>query len=269
MSASPELTQTTDHVQLHELIANDLRKQISTGGLPPGTPLPSEADLCKKFGASRGPVRQAVGALKAEGLVSSGRGRRSIVLESTPAQPFDVLYSFTQWCLDSGFEPGQQTDWMVRSRAETVTAAALDITEGDPVVSLLRLRTLDRRPAMVERLLYPIWVGQHILSFDPDSGSIYQRLSDQGVEIHHATRVIDAVAADEDDARLLQVNIGTPLLRMRRRAFTRDGRPVEDSDDRYLPDMTNFVLTTVRGSTPPFTIVAGDDDPASAPRQWR
>lgn len=255
--------------QLHESIANFLRKEISSGRLETGSPLPSESELCQQFGASRGPVRQAMSTLRAEGLISSGRGRRSVVLGTVPSQPFDILYSFTQWCVDSGITPGQRTEYVTRSPADELTAAALDIAPGAATVSVLRLRSMDGAPAMVERLLYPIEFGRHVLDFDPDSGSIYQRLRDKGVDIDHATRVIDAVAADATDARLLGVAEGSPLLRIQRRAFTRAGVPIEFSADHYLPAKASFVLTTVNGAPAPFTMVAGEDEMTTARSPWR
>ncbi|GGG74943.1 GntR family transcriptional regulator [Corynebacterium pelargi] len=250
--------------QQHELIANFLRKEITSGALHPGDPLPSEAELCEQFSSSRGPVRQAMSTLRNEGLISSGRGRRSVVLENIRSQPFDSVISFTQWCLESGVQPGQKTQWMIRKPADKPMADALEIAEGEPIVSLLRLRTMDGTPAMLERLTYPLWVGQHVLNFDPDSGSIYQRIIDCGVDIHHASRAIDAIAAPQEDAELLGVEPGAPLLRMYRRAFTREGVPIEASDDRYLPSRARFSLVSVRGNRSPLSLVTNQGDAASA-----
>ena len=97
---------------------------------------------------------------------------------------------------------------------------------------------------MVERLNYPLDVGKHILSFDTDSGSIYRHLLDSGVDIAYATRTIDAVPANEEAAALLKIQVGAPLLRVRRRAFTLDGVPIEVSGGRYLASKTNFSVTT-------------------------
>lgn len=246
-------------LQQHEIIANYLRDEIASGRRSPGDPLPSESELCAQFSSSRGPVRQAMSTLRNEGLISSGRGRRSVVLESIRTQPFDSVISFTQWCNESGVTPGQKTQWMVRKPADKPVADALEIAEGEPIVSLLRLRTMNGVPAMLERLTYPLWVGQHVLNFDPDSGSIYQRIIDCGVDIHHATRAIDAIAAPAEDASLLGVKEGSPLLRMYRRAFTRDGVPIEASDDRYLPSRARFSLTSVRGNPSPLSLVSDLD----------
>lgn len=235
-------------LQQYEEIAAFLRTAIRDGEYAPGDSIPSEAELCRRFDSARGTVRQAIALLRNEGLISSGQGRRSRVLGTVPSQSFDVVISFTQWCISSGITPGQETQWMARRPADAREAAALELPDRAPVVSIFRLRLMNGEPAMVERLNYPIEVGQHLLSFDPDSGSIYQRLLDCGVDINYSTRTIDAVGANAEDAELLQVPEGTPLLRVRRRAFTSEGTPIEASDDRYLPDKASFTLNSIRGN---------------------
>ena len=241
--------------QQHQQIAAELRKQIRNGSLPPGEVVPSESNLCKEFDCARGTIRRAMATLRQEGLISSGQGRRTRVLDTVPTQSFDGVVSFTQWCQKLGIQPGQQTQWVTRHPAGAELAAHLELEKAEQIVSVFRLRLMDGVPAMVERLNYPFEVGQHILTFDTDSGSIYQQLLRCEVDMAYATRTIDAVPADESDSELLGIELGTPLLRVRRRAFSLDGTPVEASDDRYIPSMANFTLTTVRGTPSPISMV--------------
>lgn len=247
---------TDTHLQQYEEIAAHLRTAIREGVYAPGDPLPSESELGRQFDSARGTVRHAISTLKNEGLISSGQGRRSRVLNTVPSQSFDGVLSFTQWCRHSGIRPGQQTQWVARRPADAALAATLHLPDRAPVVSVLRLRLMDDVPAMVERLNYTFEVGRHVLSFDTDSGSIYQCLIDNGVDIDHAIRTIDAVGADAQDAELLQIPEGTPLLRVRRRAFTSDGTPLEASDDRYLPNQASFTLNSRRGTPSSATMVS-------------
>lgn len=244
--------------QQHQEIASYLRKAIRDGSMPPGSAIPSEAELGRQFGVARGTIRQAISTLRSEGLVSSGQGRRTRVLDTVPTFSFDEVISFTQWCQKTGAEPGQQTQWVTRQPAGSELAAHLEISDTDQIVSVLRLRLMDGEPAMVERLNYPLDVGKHILTFDTDSGSIYRHLLDSGVDIDYATRTIDAVSANEEDAALLKIQVGAPLLRVRRRAFTLDGVPIEASDDRYLASKANFSVTTARGNASPISLQAGE-----------
>lgn len=125
------------------------------------------------------------------------------------------------------------------------------------MVEVLRVRLADGVPIMLERLCYSYEVGRHVLSFDPDSGSIHERLVASGVDIHHATRLLDAVGADEVDARLLEIPEGSPLMRLRRRAFTIEGTPLEWSEDRYLPGHARFASSAVRGGGNGLAVLKG------------
>ncbi|OZB80377.1 MAG: hypothetical protein B7X41_17985, partial [Microbacterium sp. 14-71-5] len=56
-------------------IADDLRALITAGRLRPGDAVPTEAELAERWSTSRGPIRNALAALRAEGLIETARGR--------------------------------------------------------------------------------------------------------------------------------------------------------------------------------------------------
>ena len=227
---------------LHEVIADDLRGQIQRGELTVGAPLPSEAQLCEQWNASRGPVRQALAALRAEGVIAGGRGKPPVVCSSSTGQPFDTLLSYSAWAHSIGRVPGQHTVELALRRADEIAAAELDVALGDPVVQVLRLRSLDGEPAMLERAMFVEHVGRRLFDFDCDSGSLWAYLLSQGVRFATASHVIDAVAADPVDALHLGVVEGAPLLRQQRRTRSADGEVIEYHDDRYLPTLVSFTL---------------------------
>jgi len=231
---------------LHVQVADEIRGRILRGELPPGTTIPSEARLCVEFDASRGTIRSALAALRREGLLGGGRGRPPTVRDTALGQPFETLISFSTWAHETGHTPGQRTIELARRRASAAAAEALAIPEGSPVVDVLRLRLLDGRPAMLERSTFVEPVGRLLYDFDPDSGSIYEYLTGAGVDLHSARHTMDAVAADETDADLLDLDLGSPLLRERRRATSSDGTPLEYADDRYRPDRVTFTIDNSR-----------------------
>ncbi|NUT53331.1 MAG: GntR family transcriptional regulator [Saccharothrix sp.] len=233
---------------MHRVIAAALRQRIRDGVIAVGEPLPSEAALCEEFSASRGPVRQALSALREEGLVGGGQGRRAVVLDAVPAQPFESFLSFTRRAEITGHKPGQRLQEIALRRPEPTVAAALQVDPDDVVVQLLRLRLLDGRPAMLERMTYVEPVGRPLLDADLDAGSIYALLIERGVDLHSARHTFDAVAADALDARLLEVPEGAPLLRERRLTSDSKGTPIEWSEDRYRPDVASVTVTNTRGA---------------------
>ncbi|WP_245931441.1 GntR family transcriptional regulator [Actinokineospora auranticolor] len=227
---------------LHLRVADALRGRISRGQLPVGAALPSEAQLCEEFTASRGTVRQALAALRNEGLIGGGQGKPPVVRQAAVAQPFETFLSFTRWAREMGREPGQRTIEVARRGASPVAADALGIDEGAPVVEVLRLRLLDGIPTMLERSSFVEPVGRLLFDFDPDSGSIYEHLLGRGVDLRAARHTIDAIGADAVDAEHLTIAEGAPLLRERRRATDATGARVEYGDDRYRPDLVTFTI---------------------------
>ncbi|TKK89260.1 GntR family transcriptional regulator [Herbidospora galbida] len=235
---------------LHQRIAADLRRRIAGNDLPIGAALPSESQLCEQWGASRAPVRQALAALRAEGLIGGGQGKPPVVRSTAVSQPFETFLSFSRWARELGRTPGQRTLEIARRAASPETAGALSLPEGDPVVELLRLRLLDGVPVMVERTTFVWPVGRLLFDHDCDSGSIFAFLTAQGVDLARARHVIDAVGADPVDADLLDIPPGTALLRERRHTTSAAGEPIEYSDDRYRPDVVSFTIENSQQARP-------------------
>jgi GntR family transcriptional regulator len=227
---------------LHHQIRTELRRQIAAGELAVGSPLPSEAQLCERFEVSRGTVRQALTALRAEGAIGGGRGKPPVVRPPVVSQDFSELVSFSAWALATGHQPGQQTLEVARRRASRDVADALALEPGAPIVEALRVRLLDGRPVMLEHSRFVEGVGRLLFDWDLDTGSIYGHLQAAGVDLARATQVIDAVPAAGLDAEHLGVPPGAPLLRVRRRATAGDGEPLEWSEDRYRGDAMAFTL---------------------------
>lgn len=231
----------------HERIADELRRAIADGRFPVGATLPSEAELAAAHDASRGTVRQAVSALLAEGLVGSRQGARRVVLSTTPSQSFTELRSFAQWARAGGRTAGGHVVTSARDTAHADEAGLLQIPHGAPVLRVLRLRTLDGEPVLLERTVYAEWIAPAVESLPADCESVTQRLyDDTGLVFAHGEHHIDALAAGTADAEHLRLRRGSPLLRVRRTTTTAEGRPVETSDDRYRP---GSVVFTVRNST--------------------
>lgn len=67
-------------------IADALRTEIQTGALPPGAQLPPETTLIERFAVSLPTLRQAVGILRAEGLIESRHGVGTFVKQNRRLQ---------------------------------------------------------------------------------------------------------------------------------------------------------------------------------------
>src|SRR5262249_502881 len=147
--AASELYSQVVAVPMHQRLADDLRRRISTGQLGVGATLPSEAQLCREFGVSRGPVRQALATLRAEGLIGGGRGKPPVVRAQPLTQPFETLLSFSRWARQIGREPGQRTLEIARRGAHREAADWLGPGDGGAGRANPRLRPVAGTPAPV------------------------------------------------------------------------------------------------------------------------
>jgi len=228
---------------MYKAIADDLRQSIASGRLAPGDAVPTEGELAAKWSTSRGPIRNALAALRSEGLIETTRGRPSRVIQRRAHQPVDVSIPFTRWARAMGARPGALTQQVSLRRSDADTAGLLGIEPGALVVDVLRLRSLDERPTMLERLTFLEEAGRNLFDVDLDTVSITEFLDSRGWKSAEVDHEIDAVAADETDAELLGLAPGSPVLRLHRITRDADGRTFEASDDRYRSDIVRFTVS--------------------------
>jgi GntR family transcriptional regulator len=227
---------------LYRKVAEDIKAAIAAGTYPANTKLPSESELAERYSVSRGTIRQAFTALRADGVIASRRGARRVVIGGPRVQSFGELLSFSRWARAIGEVPAGQVMTLERRPATAPEAERLGLLPDTHVYYLVRVRLLSDRPVMVERAVYPDRVGVLVAGMDLTHDSITERLEKLGIVFTDAEHVIDAVPASAEDARWLGVRAGVPLLRERRFTTDRSGQPVEWSDDRYLGSATAFSI---------------------------
>ena len=86
-------------------MAEDIKAAIAAGGYAAGTRLPSESELAERYSVSRGTIRQAFAALRADGVIASRRGARRVVIGGPRVQSFGELLSFSRWARAMGEVP--------------------------------------------------------------------------------------------------------------------------------------------------------------------
>ncbi|GGK17473.1 GntR family transcriptional regulator [Pilimelia terevasa] len=104
---TPERRATADahhRPPAYQVLADDLRTQITTGRLRPGDRLPTEPELCARSGVSRSTVREALRMLASQHLIVTTRGvfGGSFVAEPCPARLADSLTGVLQLLCASG-----------------------------------------------------------------------------------------------------------------------------------------------------------------------
>lgn len=71
-------------------LVEKLREEIESGRLRVGDRFPTDGELGEAYGVSRTVVREATAVLRAHSLISTLRGRGSIVMARSPSPPFSI-----------------------------------------------------------------------------------------------------------------------------------------------------------------------------------
>jgi GntR family transcriptional regulator len=214
---------TTQAMSLYEQIADRIREEILGGVLRPGDRLPTERELGNTFNASRGTVRQALTRLADEGLVRRTQGSGTYVLASSPMSRFFSLSTFDDEMRSLGRIPSTRV-----LRAETIAAHAddavrLDISPGEPVHRIDRLRLADNRPMAVEHRVLPARLCPALLEEDLEHQSIHWLLTSKyAIPIARIEHTVDRRPVTERAAGALGIDTAEIVMEIERLTYTED-----------------------------------------------
>ncbi len=220
-----------ERAQLKHVVVREYVRELLAGA-EPGTPAPSERELVQRFGVARMTVRQAMDALVGEGRLERIPGRGTFVAE--PRSEVGRVTSYTEDMLRRGLLPESQTLIARREKAGPGVARALAIAEGAAVIHWKRLRRADAVPMCVE----DAYLSEVLLPGFLHSGvptSLYDALERRGLRPDWAEDSLQADVAGADEAALLEIDLGGPVLRVSRRAMTQE-KVIEVSRSVYRAD---------------------------------
>lgn len=221
-------------------IEQALRERIAT--LPPGARLPSDAELCAEFGVSRMTARNAMQQLAEDGLIAREPGRGSFVAEPPAHRRANRLMTFSQEMRRAGRVPSSRLLTRLIRPASLVEAESLGIPAREPVVHVQRLRQADDQPIALESTVLIGACADAVMTADLEHGSLHETLGRAGIVLRRGTSTIAAAAATAEDARILAVGVGDPLLVERRVIVDGHGRRIEATESRYPADRYALIV---------------------------
>ena len=223
-------------------VREHLRRRVSA--LPEHTLLPPEPVLCAEYGVSRITLRRAVDGLVADGHLVREQGRGTYV--TRPGIRHEYRESFVHRI--AGFssvmsETGAQVGTSVLTQrvvlAPSAVAAELRLSPADDVVEVVRLRSVDGAPNHVAHTFLPESLFPKSAEQDFSEGSLYEYLRrEYAADLAHARIVVDVDTAAPDEADLLQVVAGSPLLVVRTTVRDSADHPLLHSFSRLRPDVS-------------------------------
>lgn len=215
-------------------IADELRVQIARGDIVAGRVLPSEAELSARHGASRVTVRRALEALRAEGLVASRQGFGWFVAGEPLRQSLARLGTIEAQLAESGIASERRILGFAFVPAPVAVRRVLGSAS---VLEVRRLNLADGAPFARVTVWCPEELGARLSRAEVEASPLYELI---GVPLGGATQTIGAAAADDTDAALLDIPLGSPVLVCERVTRSADGRAVLMSQHVFPAHLTEF-----------------------------
>jgi GntR family transcriptional regulator len=236
-------------IPLHLQIRRRIQEDIASGLLAPGARLPTEQAYADQLGVSIAPVRQALLDLADAGLVVRQKGKGTFVLGARVEEEIDLLTSFTDSLRRRGVPVRIQVLECARVTAPAGVAGSLGLRSDALVVHLRRLAWIGDDPAaLLDAWLPAKSFGRLADLTDFETGrSLYATLEAEfDVRLGLARSRLEVGRSTEEEARLLGLAEGSPLLRVT--SVTEDvvGRLVEIAWVTYRADRFAFTMTSLR-----------------------
>ncbi|MGQ9849049.1 MAG: GntR family transcriptional regulator [Aggregatilineaceae bacterium] len=229
-----------------------LQEHLETGTWKPGEQLPSEPELCRLFGVSRPVIRQALNELTQRGLVIRAKGKGTFAAPPKITEALvQKLTGFYQDMVEQGYTPTARVLRQEAIPAGRQVAERLQIPVGTPVVVIERLRFVQDEPIQLVTTYIPRDACPALLEVDLTRRSLYAFLEAEcGIMIARGRRTVEAVAANEYEAEMLQVKKGAPLILLDSVSYLSDGTPIEYYHALHRGDRTRFEVELVRVREP-------------------
>jgi DNA-binding GntR family transcriptional regulator len=227
---------------LYLRVAEELRGRIESGELPPGTRLPSVAELIQQYGGSNSVASRAYKLLVDDGLVVSRHGAGHYVRGTDT--PELLVRQHRRRSEDSPFaqgaaEQGAVGTWRHESTTEQATetvATRLGIEPGAPVMHTSYVYLVNEQPVQLAESWEPLAVtGQSLIAL-PEVGpyagvGVAARMRVISIEVGDPVERVRARTATRTEAQALGMTPPGPVLAIERTYYDQaTGRAVETAD---------------------------------------
>jgi GntR family transcriptional regulator len=202
---------------------------IRAGEWRPGEAIPPEKKLCEHFGVSIGTLRKAVDELTASGVLLRQQGRGTFVARHSKDR---YLFSFFHLFGQDGRKEYPTVRFLKCgfASADAFDASALAVKAGSRLIHLSNELALAGEVVSLDEIYLPValFPGLTEQRLRDRQTTLYQLYQDEfGVTVVRTAERLRACGASRSQARLLNTEVGAPLLQIIRLAYSFQERPVE------------------------------------------
>lgn len=224
--------------QIRDVLVNEIQELYKAG-----ESLPAENELALRFGVNRHTLRRAIDELVTDGLVERHHGKGVFVLEPTINYSIGSSTRFTETLQSQG---RSTTSRVLRKQvipARGTIASRLQIVDGDEVIFIETLRTVESNPFCIISHFIPLKSFPDVLK-SYDDGSLHEFLKvHYGIELKREESLVSAILPEAADASLLNMPRQAPVLRVKSLNLDiASSKPVEYAVTRFRGDATQLSI---------------------------
>jgi len=225
-------------------LASILRQKIEDGEWEPRSPIPSERQLEVLYNISRTTIREAINSLVQQGYLYREHGRGTFVSPQKLQKGWMDLTSFSEDLVKRGMVPGQIIRSLARVEPPPRVLQRLELPAGSTVCRIERIRLGDGTPIGLQTSYLALAPVQEISMEEMEAaGSLYRILTEKFHIIPtEADETLEVTLATPEEAALLEIATGAPLLLNERVLFSQERRPVEYVKILYRGDRYQYYV---------------------------
>ena len=229
-------------IPLYYQLKTLLLEEIKSNAYPVDSIIPTEKEISEMFEISRTTVRQAITELVREGWLYRVKSKGTFVAQRKIKQDFiRRLESFNEQIERTGRRPGTELLALEVVEMPERAAEAFGVVPGEKVVYLHRKRSADDEPLVTVETYLPYPKCAFLMQHNMAKESMYNVLAErEETRICRVSRILEAVAANAQDARLLNIRTGKPVHLFHTVGYNQYDEPIEFSIARYRGDRNRF-----------------------------
>lgn len=243
-AARPVALSPRNGTALHHQVFLVIRERILSGLYPSGEMLPTEEALSQLFSVSRITVRTALANLTANGLIERRQGVGTFVSKHIePAKIHAPMADLLAHIADVGRTTQVKLLELGFVRAPFPVQSQFECDANAVFQRAVRLRSMHNVPVFYVVTFIPENIGRRFTQKEMSGSSLLQLLRSKGYHFKTGKQVVSAVLADPTVAAALNVEVGAPLLQIRRIHHDEKGRPFEYSEMLASPSQFELQMT--------------------------
>ncbi|HET8610023.1 MAG TPA: GntR family transcriptional regulator [Burkholderiales bacterium] len=233
---------------LYKQVKQQVIQALASGEWKPGQVIPSEHKLAQRFGVAVSTVRAAIGELVAAKILVRKQGKGTFVPLHNNQH---AIYKYFHVVRNDGFKelPLSELLSVKQAKADARVAKLLQLPQDAKSRAILRLTnllTVSRTPIVLSYIqvptaLFPGLSAKMVREVGMTLYAVYQIR--YGISIIKTIERVTAAKAEAEDARILCIRKGEPVLEIERLAYTFNGVPVEVRRSRVRTDQYHYLLT--------------------------